>query len=373
VIKDIQIENFKSIEKQSISLGDFSVLIGENGVGKTNLIYAISFIKSVVGGVKLEDSYGSFALIPSELINKKNNKNTFSIKTCVINGDEKEYYIEYDFVLDESKPQKSLKIQREILSVRDVSLGEKKKVVIFERDREDVKVYPEATATYKVDTSVSAISVINHQATLKVRDIFNHVYITEADISRRIPLESRVTRGILLLRKNPEAYEKFLKIIKKIIPALSSLVDISDEVIKIISSPTVSEYEILFTEDSWNGQLSLKAGSHGDLRTLYILAVSLYAPKHSTLIFEEIENGIHTKRTRDLIDFLEKIAARDEKQFIISTHSSRIINKIKADDLILVKKSPENGSVYQSLKEVADMGVIGEILENGGEISELIN
>lgn len=371
MIKSVEIENFKSIQKQEVFLGDFSVLIGENGVGKSNLIYAISFLKSVIAGHKTDEAFIHFALISSELVNKKSSKNIFSIKTCVMNGDEKKYFVEFDFALDSTKPLKSIKIQREKLVVQESDTSQKK--TVFERINDDVKFFSDSTAVLKVDPAVSAISVISDPFALKVKEIFSQVYITEADISKRIPLETRVTRVILQLRKNEEAYRNFLKIIKKMIPTLSSLVDISDEVSKVISAPNGNEYEILFTEESWQGQLSLKAGSHGDLRTLYFIALSLFAPKHSTLVFEEVENGIHTKRTRDLIDFLEKISSREEKQFIISTHSPRIINKVRSDDLILVKKTTEEGSTYNSLKNLADMGVIQQILENGGEISELIN
>lgn len=373
MIKNVQIQNFKSIKDQEVSLGDFSVLIGENGVGKTNFIYAIMFMKNMLSGRSADAAWGHFALIPSELIYKKSNNNSFSIKTCVMNGDDKKYYIEMDFVLDESTPSKSVKIQREKLEV--LLDGEQKKRTVFERDNENVKVYtePGQVAALNVDTGISAISVIDDPVTSKVKDIFANVYVTEADMSKRMPLEDRVSNIILSLRKNEQSYATFLKVIKKMIPSLSSLVDISDEVSKIISSPTGrNEYQILFTEDTWKGQLSLKAGSHGDLRTLYIIALSIYAPTHSTLIFEEVENGIHTKRTRDLIEFLEKISIKDEKQFIVSTHSSRIINKIKADDLILVKKT-EDGSKYEALKNIADMGVIDEILEKGGDLSELVN
>ena len=43
MITEIQIENFKSIEKLTLKPGRVTVLIGENGSGKSNILEAISF------------------------------------------------------------------------------------------------------------------------------------------------------------------------------------------------------------------------------------------------------------------------------------------------------------------------------------------
>ena len=42
MIKSVQIENFKSIDKLNLELGRFNVLIGENGCGKSNILEAIA-------------------------------------------------------------------------------------------------------------------------------------------------------------------------------------------------------------------------------------------------------------------------------------------------------------------------------------------
>jgi AAA15 family ATPase/GTPase len=68
MIKKIHIENFKSIEKQTVQFDDFSMLIGENGSGKTNLIHAINFIKKVVSGPNVAEAYKSFAALPVQSI-----------------------------------------------------------------------------------------------------------------------------------------------------------------------------------------------------------------------------------------------------------------------------------------------------------------
>src|SRR5512132_4683773 len=43
MIREIHVENFKSIEKLTLELGRINVFIGENGCGKSNVLEAIAF------------------------------------------------------------------------------------------------------------------------------------------------------------------------------------------------------------------------------------------------------------------------------------------------------------------------------------------
>ena len=43
MIREIEIEGFKSIERLKLELGRVTVLIGENGCGKSNILEAIAF------------------------------------------------------------------------------------------------------------------------------------------------------------------------------------------------------------------------------------------------------------------------------------------------------------------------------------------
>lgn len=56
MISDIQIENFKSIAKLSLKPGSVTVLIGENGSGKSNVLEAIAFAAAAFAN-KLDDEF----------------------------------------------------------------------------------------------------------------------------------------------------------------------------------------------------------------------------------------------------------------------------------------------------------------------------
>ena len=56
MIKNIAIENFKSIDKIKMDLGRITVLIGENGSGKTNILEAIA-LASAADAFKLDNEF----------------------------------------------------------------------------------------------------------------------------------------------------------------------------------------------------------------------------------------------------------------------------------------------------------------------------
>ena len=49
MIKEIDIENYKSIQKLKLKLGRVTVLIGENGCGKSNILEAIALSAASAG------------------------------------------------------------------------------------------------------------------------------------------------------------------------------------------------------------------------------------------------------------------------------------------------------------------------------------
>jgi predicted ATPase len=56
MIREIQIENYKSIQKLKLNLGQVTVLIGENGSGKSNILEAIALASAAANG-KLDHEF----------------------------------------------------------------------------------------------------------------------------------------------------------------------------------------------------------------------------------------------------------------------------------------------------------------------------
>ncbi len=70
MIKNLSIENFKSILKDDINLKDFTVVIGANGTGKSNLVKALDFLATIpqIGLVATVNKFGGYeGIIPKAI------------------------------------------------------------------------------------------------------------------------------------------------------------------------------------------------------------------------------------------------------------------------------------------------------------------
>lgn len=56
MIREIRIKNYKSIQKLKMDIGRFTVLIGENGSGKSNILEAVA-LASAAGNDKLDNEF----------------------------------------------------------------------------------------------------------------------------------------------------------------------------------------------------------------------------------------------------------------------------------------------------------------------------
>ena len=97
-----------------------------------------------------------------------------------------------------------------------------------------------------------------------------------------------------------------------------------------------------------NGRkVSAYSASDGTLRFLAMLAALLGSNPAGLYFFEEIDNGIHPTRLHLLIDLIEKQTAKNGIQVITTTHSPDVLNRIN-------DKTFENTSVVYRDEESSD-------------------
>ena len=93
--------------------------------------------------------------------------------------------------------------------------------------------------------------------------------------------------------------------------------------------------------------ISAYSASDGTLRFLAMLAALLSPSPAGVYFFEEIDNGIHPSRLNLLIDLIERQTAKNGIQVITTTHSPDVLNLIN-------DKTFENMSVVSRLEESDD-------------------
>ena len=75
-VEKLSIENFRNFKKFEIELQDFTLIIGENNIGKTNLLYSIGLVLSseisftIRRNLKVDDiNYDAIQVFKSQIAN----------------------------------------------------------------------------------------------------------------------------------------------------------------------------------------------------------------------------------------------------------------------------------------------------------------
>ena len=107
--------------------------------------------------------------------------------------------------------------------------------------------------------------------------------------------------------------------------------------------------------------------SDGTLRCIAIVAAMLTIPEGSTLVIEEIDNGIHPGRVRALINSLCELGAKRKIDIILTTHNPVLLNGYDKQQLLgvsVVYRENEKGT--SKFVSLVDIERYSEIFARGG-------
>ena len=96
------------------------------------------------------------------------------------------------------------------------------------------------------------------------------------------------------------------------------------------TDPTTDRVHLVIVEGNGN-RVSAHSASDGTLRFLAMLATLLGTNPARLYVFEEIDNGIHPSRQQLLIDLIEGQTAKGNYQVVTTTHSPDLIESVGDD------------------------------------------
>ena len=96
---------------------------------------------------------------------------------------------------------------------------------------------------------------------------------------------------------------------------------------KFPTDPTTGKAQLAFRE-STGREVSAWVASDGTLRFLAMLAALLGANPARLYFFEEIDNGIHPSRLRLLVELIERCTAENGVQVVATTHSPDLLSMV---------------------------------------------
>ncbi|KAA6324477.1 DNA replication and repair protein RecF [termite gut metagenome] len=340
MIKNIQIENYKSIRKLNLDLRPINILIGENGAGKSNFISFFEFLKSIVnagmqryvaekGGAENILYYGSkkskylFGQVESDM--SVSDGYGFILKP----NDEDRFYFEKEWLLLYS--------------------------IISENKESDLVGYNESRLYFDVRNDIYSFRVYHFHDTTrtskmrKSAEIYDNRFLREDGANLPAYL-------YLIQEKYPKEFKKIEMLIRMVAPYFERF---------NLQPDKFNEDNIRLEWKEKHSDAYFRANhlSDGTLRFI-ALATLLQIPEvPEVIIIDEPELGLHPSAINILAGLIKKASVRT--QLIISTQSVNLIDNFEPEDIIAVDRE-DGQSVFkrqntEELKEWLKEYSIGDL------------
>lgn len=289
-LKTIEFEIFRHIPHLKIDFNHpISVISGTNRSGKTTLLMALAC--SHTNFMRRNPNNGNLE------------RNTWSSLMKFTNHDKQKndwtYFITYRKGTKTEKPKRG---QRKALTNKWNGIGKKesqfdfRQVIFIDLDRilparfYNAKVYNEAKK--------SSLDNLSNELTIKLEQYLS--YILEQNFK------------------------------------ISTMAKVNDkDVFKYINSFEYSSFNTATGED---------------VLTRIIIDI-LEAEKKSLILIDEVEMGLHPKIQRRLMDVIRDISKNDQKQFILTSHSSTILDSVTSESRIFIEK--DHDDEYKIIKNIS--------------------
>lgn len=352
---ELTARNFRSLRDVTVEFGDFNVLVGPNGSGKTNLLDLLSFIGDSVRtdlGPALTKR-GGFNAVCFRGARKKRIEVRLVTRVTQYTSERApdEYELAFSqhrlvlartesFKFKRTKRQgRRIRIEGSGVDIADEQSGGRERVASSDLLRSDSLAL--ATLPRLSDEAGGA-------QVRQIAELFGTFRVFEIDVraARRpalvddstdlAPDASNLAAFLLRLREEDEGrFGRLVEDARDFVPGLDDLVFVAvggaDEAVALE-----------LAEQGLSGRTPLRDASFGTVRALGLLAM-LYDPAPPKLTCaEEIDHGLHPYVFDRLADRLREASTRT--QLIVATHSPALVNRLKPCELIVCQRDVGTGA-----------------------------
>ena len=339
-LERIHVEGYKSIRKMDLELKPLNVLIGPNGVGKSNLISIFELLNQVVkqnlghyvlkaGGA---DTFLYFGQKTTDHINIE--LSFFGDRVNLVNG--------YECELIPSQ-NGSLFFGEEAVLFHDRSEYPKPKHELLGRGHTQTLLFESAeSARYTVAAHV--IKALRSWRVYHFHDTSETAKLKgTGDIHDNRDLRddaSNLAAFLYLLQeKHPQHYKKIVSTIRLVAPFF-------DDFNLTPSRLNSEKIRLEWQEKGSDIYFNAHALSDGTLRFICLTTLLQMPDLPAVIVIDEPELGLHPYAISLLAAMLRSAAKRT--QVIVSTQSVTLVNQFNPEDVIVVDRV-DNQSVFQRL------------------------
>lgn len=378
-IEKITIHNFRSIQDATVSFQDYSIIVGENNVGKSNIIDAI---RCFYGDIEFkEDDFCKKCNIPQKTKNKHNKKPEAWIEITYSLTDKEYGHLPKKYKIENNK----LRVRKD-LSNTGAFHGYTKdglETTTFCGQRNSVPtnlgriIYVPAVVDAKENTKMSGASALNNLVTLTCQNprfqkemeqqlipamqALNQVASPQLKkISRSINDEIRSSGVHVNIGARKISTEEILKFLLNFnVDDGVGPMDISKIGMGVQRRIIASLIKLNAEYANISARNAHKRRSAFEEATIRLMPENItniekannrFRPEMNLLLFEEPEVTMHPAAIADLAHDLHAFAKTDKQQVIATTHSSQLVSEDIMDirGLIRAEKIDGRTKIYQN-------------------------
>ncbi len=318
MITKLRLKNWKSFKDSTLYIDPLTILIGINASGKSNVLDALDFLKKIsTPNWSINDAAGSIRGGFDFIIKRGEKKCQLEV---TVNDNDKETVTKINF------PNEKTWYKGQIVK-------ELQNITIFNPVPEKMRGYSPVSSELKPDGSNIA------------------GVIASLPKDEKEKLEAELTRYVSPLP------EKDIRKIQSVTVGLNN----SDA--------------MLYCYEEWNPDKPIDARgmSDGTLRFAAIVLALLTAKPHSLLVIEEIDNGLHPSRAKELVKVMKELSQKRNVDILCTTHNPVLINEL-GNEMIpfisYVKRDSEGNSVIELLEEKDNLAKLMASSTIGGIMTE---
>ena len=365
MIKSLQLVNFKNFANETLEMGPFTVIVGANASGKSNIRDAFRFLHGVGRDYILSDiiggKYGAGGQAEWEQLRGAAGEivrfghSTFTLKIDVEKSQPGRFYtppLSYEIEVGADKEKHGVfRVMREELKdgrqriytshppggdpVRSQDddmhlLLRMEKTGAQKKYGHRIAMRPDQPALTQIHEHKRVVRTHKARATM-TRDILARMRFLDLS-PERIRQPAFPGQTILgdhgenlptVLREvcaDPKDQETLAEWIRELTP-----MDVRD--FEFLTDQTTGRIQLAFREVN-DRVVSAYAASDGTLRFLAMLAALLGKNPARLYFFEEIDNGIHPSRLQLLVDLIERQTSKKKIQVVTTTHSPDLLSMV---------------------------------------------
>lgn len=405
MIQELILCNWKSFEDARLNIDPLTFVIGTNASGKSNILDAFLFLLRIANGQQIKAAINGETGIPP-LRGGLDWVFRMGQTECkigvVINTERKEILYKYIINLRKTDDFNGCEIISEqlILNNRNNPRMAEKQLFYTGRENTGEAVIPVYFYTGKrgsqrridMNRAYSILSQVeNLNVTKDVRDaakivcenlkkifildpIPNHMRVY-SQLSETLSTDAANIAGVLAALSPDRKDEVERELTNYIRP-------LPEKDINKIWAETVGRFDtdaMLYSEEGWTPQtmttIDARGMSDGTLRFISIVTALLTGKEKSLLIIEEIDNGLHPSRAKELVNVLNELGRSRQIDILCTTHNPALIDAL-GNSMIpfisYVKRNPQTGaSEIELLEEKTNLaklmagGSVGDLMVQG--------